>query len=47
MDYDVLDRNTRTTLPDGSATTIACGFGPDRFGAIRFETTVTDVNGKR
>ena len=30
MAYDVLDRNTKTTIPDGTFTTIAYGFGPDR-----------------
>lgn len=32
MAFDVLDRNVRTTLPDGAATTIAYGFGADRNG---------------
>jgi RHS repeat-associated protein len=44
MDYDVLDRNTKTTIPDATFTTIAYGFGPDRSGAIQFETVVTDAN---
>jgi RHS repeat-associated protein len=43
--YDVLDRTTRTTFPDDTSTTTAFGFGPDRSGVTRFETTVTDANG--
>jgi RHS repeat-associated protein len=46
MTYDVLDRNTRTTIPDGTFTTLAYGFGADRQGLTQFETTVTDANGK-
>ena len=44
MAYDVLDRNTRTTIPDASFTTISYGFGPDRAGVTQFETVVTDAN---
>ena len=44
MAYDVLDRNTRTTIPDGSFTTLAYGFGTDRSGQVQFETVVTDAN---
>jgi RHS repeat-associated protein len=44
MTYDVLDRNTKTTIPDGTFTTIAYGFGPDRAGNTQFETVVTDAN---
>ncbi|MGH9893505.1 MAG: SpvB/TcaC N-terminal domain-containing protein, partial [bacterium] len=44
MTYDVLDRNTRTTIPDGSFTTLAYGFGADRAGTLQFETVVTDAN---
>jgi RHS repeat-associated protein len=44
MTYDVLDRNTKTTIPDGTFTTIAYGFGPDRAGVQQFETVVTDAN---
>ena len=47
MAYDVLDRNTKTTIPDGAFTTIAYGFGADRLGLTQFETTVTDANGKQ
>ena len=32
MSYDVLDRATRTVLPDDTVTTTAYGFGPDRAG---------------
>jgi RHS repeat-associated protein len=44
MVYDVLDRNTKTTIPDGTFTTIAYGFGPDRQGLAQFETVVVDAN---
>ena len=44
MAYDVLDRNTRTTIPDGSFTTLAYGFGTDRSSDLQFETVVTDAN---
>ena len=43
-DYDVLDRVTKVTLPDGSFITTAYGFNPDRSGANQFETVVTDAN---
>ncbi|MDY7085985.1 MAG: SpvB/TcaC N-terminal domain-containing protein [Actinomycetota bacterium] len=43
--YDVLDRATRTTLPDGSTTTVAYGFGTDRSGVVQNETAVTDAKG--
>ncbi|HEX6287738.1 MAG TPA: SpvB/TcaC N-terminal domain-containing protein [Herpetosiphonaceae bacterium] len=43
--YDVLDRTTRTVLPDNTATTMVYGFGSDRLGATQFVTTVTDANG--
>ena len=42
--HDVLDRITSTTIPDGTATLMAYGFGADRNGATQFETTVTDAN---
>jgi RHS repeat-associated protein len=45
--YDVLDRPLSTTLPDGSTTSIAYGFGPDRDGVPQFETVVTDANGQK
>ncbi len=44
-EYDVLDRITRITIPDGTTTTSAYGFGSDRNGALQFETIVTDANG--
>jgi RHS repeat-associated protein len=47
MDYDILDRNTRTTIPDGTSTSIAHGFGTDRVGLLQFQTTVTDANSKQ
>ncbi|WP_189077520.1 SpvB/TcaC N-terminal domain-containing protein [Mangrovihabitans endophyticus] len=43
--YDVLDRATRTVLPDGAATSAAYGFGLDRDGITQFTTAVTDANG--
>jgi YD repeat-containing protein len=46
MVYDVLDRVTRTTLPDATSTTASYGFGADRLGATQFAVTVTDANGK-
>ncbi|MGX7828888.1 SpvB/TcaC N-terminal domain-containing protein [Actinokineospora sp. 24-640] len=45
--FDVLDRPTRTVLPDASATELAHGFGQDRSGTTRFETVTTDANGKQ
>lgn len=45
MTYDILDRNTKTTIPDNTSTSIAYGFGPDRNGQTQFETIVTDANG--
>ncbi len=43
--YDMLDRKTSVTLPDGSATSFAYGFGEDAFGKLRFMTTTTDALG--
>ena len=43
--FDVLDRVTRTVLPDETVTTGAYGFGPDRSGTSQFESTLTDANG--
>ncbi|MEN3361162.1 MAG: hypothetical protein V7637_5144 [Mycobacteriales bacterium] len=42
--YDVLDRPTRTVLPDNTQTSSSYGFGPDRAGVTQFETAVTDPN---
>jgi RHS repeat-associated protein len=47
LSYDVLDRITRTVLPDDSVFISAYGFGPDRAGASQFETVTTDANGKQ
>ena len=47
MSYDVLDRLTRTVMPDGTESTLAFGFGPDRAGATRFEKIATDANGQQ
>jgi len=43
--YDVLDRGTRITLPDGSVTRTAFGFGADRAGATQFRTVTVDAGG--
>jgi RHS repeat-associated protein len=44
-DYDVMDRASRTTLPDDTSTAMQYDFGTDAFGQPRFSTTVTDANG--
>ncbi|HEY4108073.1 SpvB/TcaC N-terminal domain-containing protein [Puia sp.] len=44
--YDVLDRVLTITLPDGSVTQTAYGFGSDRQQQTQFGTTITDANGK-
>ncbi|MCT9929904.1 hypothetical protein N5079_06685 [Planotetraspora sp. A-T 1434] len=44
--YDVLDRLTKTVLPDSTIDTIGYGFGADRAGTTQFETVATDANGK-
>ncbi|WP_233621812.1 SpvB/TcaC N-terminal domain-containing protein [Amycolatopsis sp. WAC 04182] len=45
--FDVLDRPVKTVTPDDVTTAMAYGFGPDRAGVTRFETTATDGNGKQ
>jgi RHS repeat-associated protein len=45
--FDVLDRPLRTELPDGTVSTLAYGFGPDRSGTTQFEKIATDANGKQ
>lgn len=45
--FDVLDRETSITLPDGTTTSTAYGFGTDRSGAVQFTTTATDANGHK
>lgn len=45
--FDVLDRVTRTTIPDNTFSTMSYGFGPDRAGVTRFETVTTDANAKQ
>lgn len=47
LSYDILDRTTKTVIPNGATATLAYGFGTDRTGATRFETTATDANGKQ
>jgi RHS repeat-associated protein len=44
--FDVLDRTTRTTLPDGTFSTLSYGFGPDRAGVSQFQMVSTDANGR-
>ena len=44
-DYDVLDRATSITLPDGTSTTLAYAVADDNHGIPRLRTTVTDANG--
>lgn len=44
MSWDVVDRLTALTLPDGSRTRYEFGFGRDRRGAVRFVTRATDAN---
>jgi RHS repeat-associated protein len=46
-DYDVLDRVTRTVLPDSTFVTLRYGFGADRRGLPQFQTVATDANGKQ
>jgi RHS repeat-associated protein len=46
-EWDLLDRQTRVVIPDGSTTTTAYSFGGAAdFGAKLFRTTVTDALGK-
>ncbi|ANN18804.1 sugar-binding protein [Amycolatopsis orientalis] len=47
LSFDALDRPVKTVAPDEVTTTVAYGFGPDRAGVTRFETTATDGNGKQ
>jgi RHS repeat-associated protein len=42
--FDVLDRPLTVTFPDGKSTATAYGFGLDRDGVTRLETTTTDAN---
>jgi RHS repeat-associated protein len=44
-EYDILDRETKQTFPDGTVELHAYGFGPDRAGVTQFETRVIDQNG--
>ena len=46
-DYDILDRPVRITIPDGSATLMTYGFGPDRSGVQQFRTLFVDAEGNR
>lgn len=44
-EYDIMDRKTSVTLPDGNRTTLFYGFGRDDFGKTRFKSTVKDAKG--
>ncbi|GAA3535331.1 hypothetical protein GCM10022419_013630 [Nonomuraea rosea] len=44
-DFDVLDRQVRTVLPDGTGSTTVYGFGNDRSGTRQFSAAVTDAEG--
>ncbi|MFF0268894.1 RHS repeat domain-containing protein [Kribbella sp. NPDC004536] len=44
--YDVMDRATKTVLPDNTTSSVDYGFGQDRAGDSQFETITTDPNGK-
>ncbi|MBN2753625.1 MAG: hypothetical protein JXR81_02030, partial [Candidatus Goldbacteria bacterium] len=46
MVYDALDRNIKTTIPDGTFTTISYGIAPEG-GQDRFKTTVTDAENNK
>ena len=45
--FDVLDRTTLVTLPDGAETKTSFDFGEDRDGQVQFLTKVTDPNEKK
>ncbi|WP_157367925.1 SpvB/TcaC N-terminal domain-containing protein [Alloactinosynnema sp. L-07] len=45
--FDILDRVTRTVIPDDTSSANAYGFGQDRSGTTRFEAVATDGNGKQ
>ncbi|GIF18117.1 RHS repeat-associated protein [Actinoplanes tereljensis] len=45
IEYDILDRPTRTTLPDETVTSVSYGFGADRAGVTQFESAATDAKG--
>jgi YD repeat-containing protein len=45
--FDILDRVTQITIPDGTTIITAYDFGADRSGQTRFRTTVIDPNGVR
>ncbi len=45
--FDILDRVTKVTIPDNTATTTSYDFGADRSGQTQFRTTVTDARGVR
>jgi RHS repeat-associated protein len=45
--YDVLDRRTLVTIPDGTSTMVQYSFGADRDGVLQFSTTTIDANQNR
>ncbi|MFZ5562400.1 MAG: SpvB/TcaC N-terminal domain-containing protein [Pseudomonadota bacterium] len=44
-EFDVLDREVQTTLPDNSVFRTSYDFGNDRDGLLQFRTTATDASG--
>ncbi len=45
LEYDVLDRKTKVSRPQGAVTTLAYGFANDANNRCRFRTAATDGNG--
>ncbi|SMD26223.1 SpvB/TcaC N-terminal domain-containing protein [Kibdelosporangium aridum] len=43
--FDILDRVTKTVMPDNTETTVSFGFATDRLGLTQFETVSKDANG--
>jgi len=43
MTYDILDRTTRMTNPEGDITETSYGFGTDKYSKTRFLTTMIDA----
>ncbi|HEX6683468.1 MAG TPA: SpvB/TcaC N-terminal domain-containing protein [Candidatus Limnocylindrales bacterium] len=44
--FDILDRTTRSVLPDNTVNAVQYGFGAGRSGTPQFEIKTTDPNGK-
>lgn len=47
IQYDVLDRNTKTIRADGTEMSVRYDFGSDRQGVTQFRTIVTDAEGHK